>query len=55
MDTTSKIVRHGIPNQHHELPSGYDEHSHGIDGPFYRWLKMVIFHGYVSHNQMVHD
>jgi hypothetical protein len=33
------------------LPSGYLLHSHGIDGlPF---LKMGIFHGYVSHNQMV--
>ena len=37
------------------------KHSHGIDGPFiYRWFtwvylsEMVIFHGYVSHNQRVH-
>jgi hypothetical protein len=34
------------------------EHSHG-KWPIYRWftwvclLKLVIFHGYVSHNQMV--
>ena len=27
------------------LPSGYDYHSHGT--------SIVIFHGYVSHNQMV--
>ena len=34
----------------------WNEHSHGIDGPFIEGLpinSMVIFHGYVSHNQMV--
>ena len=30
------------------------QHSHGIDGPSMVYLlKMVIFHGYVSHNQRV--
>ena len=40
----------------HELPSGYLTVRHGIDGPFIDGLpinSMVIFHGYVSHNQMV--
>jgi len=38
------------------LPSGYLTVRHGIDGPFIDGLainSMVIFHGYVSHNQMV--
>ena len=43
-----------------QLPSGYDSHSHGfsmahieIDGlPF---LKMVMFHGCVTNNQMVYS
>jgi hypothetical protein len=38
------------------LPSGYLLHSHGIDGPFIDglpFLNMVIFHGYVSHIQMI--
>ena len=38
------------------LPSGYLTVCHGIDGPFIDGLpinSMVIFHGYVSHNQMV--
>ena len=39
-----------------DIPSGYLSHSHGIDGPLIDGLpinSMVIFHGYVSHNQMV--
>ena len=44
---------------HRDIPSGYLLHSHG-KWPIYRWfmvylLKMVIFHGNVSHNQMVID
>ena len=39
-----------------ELPSGYDQRSHGFDGPFIdglQFLKMVIFHGKLLNNQMV--
>ena len=38
------------------LPSGYLTVRHGIDGPqksMVYLLNVVIFHGYVSHNQMV--
>ena len=40
------------------IPSGYSTVRHGIDGPNRnRWFtvlnSMVIFHGYVSHNQRV--
>ena len=42
------------------VPYGYDYHSHGIDGPNRnRWFtvlnSMVIFHGYVTNNQMVYN
>ena len=42
----------------HLLPSGYLLHSHGIRWPKKnRWAipihSMVIFHGYVTNNQMV--
>ena len=35
------------------IPSGYDSHSHGIE--VYQLKMGGSFHGYVSHNQMVHD